>query len=500
MSNVEGEHYLAYAFPLIPSIEGKHGGGGLATTIAREATFFKESSSSSRLNVLSSDEESRRLHDYSLDILAAEQSSDQSGDIFGVWFVDQWVVFHTDAYSNLSGYPNEVLGAMFQGEKYTQPVGSLGRAKEYVEKFGFSAQNPRVLGEFSNRFDQQIWNISPNSIINWQDYMFYPLMQRHSEVLRGKGCWQSYHHHVTISEQLSQFSQGVDFLKAVSLMDEVCVHTDIYAQRLEKHLQALGLHIPTIRRYDLGVDSVNIERRLRNITKDTYQESIEYKGLSQDQKVVIDEIVSTQGTNLHRFVVIDRADEGKGPTVVLDGMDRLLSTLTKEEQTQFRFYFIVPQLDWGEVTFSPKHNYTSFLRKKLEDMKEKYPDVLHYMPGIPPGLISLLQCDAHSITGGIQDGLCLSPMEGLKVNGLTGNDRSAIIGMGTGFAMQTMQVERHSNLVNFVKQGSVDDMARAIGSIARAEKNDPGRLGRQTRQLVEEVIDKRIDGVLVYPR
>lgn len=499
MPNRENGHYLAYAFPMVPTLEEKFGGGGLAATIAREVSLKDGKDSPATIKVLSPDEKAVNLADYGLEILDAAEESVPNGDRFGVWFGDQWVIFHTQVHIAEGGYPNEILEKLFRGGEYSAPEGALSRAVEHVEKFGFLARNPKALAIFADRFDRPIEAISPHSIINWQDYMFYPSMLRHGAELREKGCWQSYHHHVPISEQLPQFSQGREFLKALSLMDRVYVHTDTYARRLEQQLEEMKLPTPEIKRFDLGVDAVRIEQRLERITKDTYKESAEYKGLPRQQQTMIDEIVGTQDTDLHRFVLADRADQGKGQTVVLEGMDRFLSTLSSQEQAEFRFYFILPQLDWELIDYQPQHQYIKLLRNKLKVMREKYPGVFYYMPGLPPGLIPLVQRDAHTITGGMQDGLCLSPLEALKVNALTGHNRSGIIGMGTGFAIQTSQNERHRHLISFVRQGNIEEMALAIKSAAAAESNDSASVGRQTRQLVSEVIDRRTDGVIVYP-
>ena len=245
----------------------------------------------------------------------------------------------------------------------------------------------------------------------------------------------------------------------------------------------------------ISADFPVLQRKI-NGRKITYLDST---ASSLKPQTVIDEIVSTQDTGLHRFVLADRADQGKGQTVVLDGIDLFLSTLSKEEQAKFRFYFILPQLDWTLTDYHPQHQYINFLKSKLKAMDEKYQGIFYYIPGIPPALVPLIQRDANCITGGMQDGLCLAPIEALKVNTLAGHNRNGIIGMGAGFAIQTMQTERHRHLVNFVRQGDADEMALAIKRIADAETNEPDGLGLWTRQLVNEVIDRRTDGVIVYP-
>lgn len=496
-----GNHYLAYAFELRSTLEGNEGGGGLATAIAREAALNRNGKALS-LRVLSADGQAGKVPGFeNIEIKAADAEKVANGDRFGVWFVDKWVVFHHQAYTTGGGYTNEVLNILFQGGEYTHPVGSLDRAVEHVDKFGFFARNPQALKVFADRFDKQIQAIPSSSIINWQDYMFVPSILKHAQELRERGCWQSFHQHANLPDGLGKFALGRNFLQAMSLMDRVYVHTDLSTRLLEQQLLGLNLFVPEIRRYDLGVDAVNIQVRIDGITASNYQESREYKKLSSSQRETVDEIVGTQNSGLHRFVVTDRADEVKGATVVLDGMDQLLSSISEGEREAFRFYFVLPQLEWAdnEVKYSPKHNYTAFLKKKLDEMKQKYPKVLYFMPGIPPGLVPLVQTDANAITGGIQDGLCLSPLEVLKVNSITGHNRNAIIGEGVGFATQTLSDERNRHLVHFVRPGSVDEMAQAIRDIVEVEKNNPEVLGQLTRKIVKEVVDKRTDGVVVYP-
>ena len=94
--------------------------------------------------------------------------------------------------------------------------------------------------------------------------------------------------------------------------------------------------------------------------------------------------------------------------------------------------------------------------------------------------------------------MCLAPQEILKVNALTGKNRSAIIGMGTGFAMQTVRTHKsHAGLIHFVRQGEKEAILRAIQDIVMTEQSHPEQLGNNTVIFVTDVIDKRRDGVVV---
>jgi len=198
--------------------------------------------------------------------------------------------------------------------------------------------------------------------------------------------------------------------------------------------------------------------------------------------------------------VLDRADQGKGQTIVLDAMDKYLQLLSQEERLKYRFYFVMPQLDWPLIENHPQRQYIDYLRKKLAQQKAKYPQVLYYTHGVSPEFTALLARNAHAVTGGVQDGLCLSPQEILKVNALTGKNRSAIIGMGTGFAMQTTRANAsHAALINFVRQGRTEDIIQAIQAVVTTEQSHPEELGQNTAMFVGDVIDKRRDGVVVFP-
>lgn len=493
----ERDQWLSYAFPFSPTVQGKLD-GGLPATILRQIRL-REQTPNGQLYVLSPDTDNEQFPDYGVTVIAVEPETIPNGDRFGAWFGDMWVVLHPHAHIAEGGYPTEVLSALFPGDTNTQPVGSIDRAIEHVAKHGFIAKNPEVMQTFTARFDSAIEKIQRGSIINWQDYMFAPAMLKHSAALRKQECWQSFHLHTTLPPQLYRFEQGRMLLEAMSLMDRVYVHTDVYQTRLEDQLIMLGLPVPEIQRFDLGIDTISIRQRLDAVTKDTYTSTPEYLSLPDDQREVLDEIVATQDSDFHRFICIDRADPGKGQSVVLEAMDTVLSHLSEEERERFRFYFIMPQFNWNAADNHPQQQYIKYLQGKFAEMKQKYPSVLHYTYGLPPKLIPFIVCNAHGITGGIEDGLCLSPMEVLKANALAEVNKTAIIGLGSGFAMQTYQSERHRDLIRLVRRGSVADIVETIRDIVDIEQQHATELGERTRMFVKEVIDKRTDGVLVYP-
>lgn len=489
------ERFITYGFPLRPSMEGKLD-GGLPAAIVGLMETNKAKGRNVKLTAITADFEGANIDDYNLSIVSGGKDI-LNPDVFKVWFGEQWVMLHPDAHTIKGGYPSEVLQAMFP-EEYRNEVGSLERAIEYVDERSFTVGNPSILSGFSQRFDHIFNSIPAGSKISWQDYMWIDAMNRYGTNLRHKDIFQTFHLHTTLPEELYRFRKGQEFLRAMSLMNEVYLHTDQYRRTLEFQLNELGLSIPTIRRFNLGPDEISIKRRLAEVTPSNYMETPEYKNMSREQQEMIDEIIRMQETEgLHRFISIDRADQCKGQTVVLEAIDAYLKTLSEDQIQQHRFVFVLPQLDWPDVEGHPQRHYIQYLKVKLQDMKEKYPSVIHYTQGIPPRLIPLVSRKAHAVTGGIQDGLCLSPQEILTVNSLLKYNTSGIIGLGTGFAIQTLENNRnHELLVRFVHQGEVEDIVLAIQSIVQLEKTQPELLGRQTQQLVDKAIRTREDGVL----
>lgn len=492
------EHYLAYAFPFKPTIDGQLD-GGLPASVLREVQG-RQINNGASINVISPDNESMRVDELSINIIAAELEKTPNADRFGAWFGDMWIVLHPDAHSK-SMYPEEVLQSMFPSNKYKTQLGTLERAIEHVDSLGFYAMNPRVTEDFAARFEKVILNIPKGAVVNWQDYMFMDAMRMFGDELRKKNCFQTFHLHTTLPEQLHQFSKGRELIEAMSKMDQVFVHTDTYAERLVRQFGLLGYQrTPKITRFDLGIDTLNIQKRLENISPSEVFNTLEFKNMDSKQQEVLTEIISTeQRDDLHRFIIADRADQGKGQSIILDAMDTYLSTLSGDEKLKNRFYFILPQLDWPIVDNNPQRQYIEFLRKKLSSLKEKYPQILHYTHGIPPKFIPVMVRNAHTITGGVQDGLCLTPQEVLKVNALLGKNRNGIIGAGTGFAMQTIRSHpNRAELVNFVRPGNIEDIVYALKRIVKLQNTTPELLGQQTSQFVKEVIDTRRDG-LIYP-
>lgn len=489
------DRYIAYPFELEASIKGSLD-GGLPAAIVGQVELHKALFETYRLHAITSDPSSMDLGEYNLTIHGGGEGI-LNADLFKDWFGRKWVPLHSEAHTLIGGYPLEVLQVMFP-EDYRSPVGSLERAIEYVDERSFTVADPTILSTFSKRFERIFYSIPDGSRISWQDYMWIDAMKRYGAQFRNRKIHQSFHLHTTLSKEMYRFQEGREFLEAMSGMDEVYLHTDEYGRRLENQLQLLDLRVPTIRRFNLGPDEISIKRRLQEVTLSNYMEIPEYKAMDTQQQEVIDTIVTMQETEgLHRFISIDRADQCKGQTVVLEAIDRYLETLSEEEKQQHRFVFVLPQLDWPDVEGHPQRHYIQYLKKKLEFMKEKYPAIIHYTHGIPPRLIPLVSRKAHAVTGGIQDGLCLSPQEILTVNALMRNNTSGIIGMGTGFAIQTLE-DRQSDrqLVHFVRQGNVEDIILAVKSIVDIEKVRPEILGRNTEELVEETIRTRTDGVL----
>lgn len=498
MLGTEREHVITYAFQTKPTIDGKIA-GGLPSVISAELHNRTHTPPNNKLIVISDDNAHYDLVDMHAVIESAEEEKEPNFGRFDVWFDEDWTTLHP--HGSLRPYQShEALHAMFKGE-YVTPSGSLERTLEHLRLYGPLKTYPDANIKFNERFDKAFQAIKDGSVVNWQDFFFVPSMLKHADSLRERECLQTFHLHTTLPEELDQFSEGIQLLQAMSKMDQVYLHTDEYVRRLEKLLEKNGLPVPLIRRFDLGVDQLALKAGIQKIRKDNYQEQEMYKSLDPERKQLIDEVFNTQGTIPHRFISIDRPDPGKGTALLLDATDEYLSSLGEDPdqlREKYRFFFILPDQD--NITDNPyhlKHRYMEYVVDYAQKLALRYPGIVFTSNEVPPGFIPSLLHDAHVMTGGIQDGLNLACQEGLFVNAVTGTDRSAVIGLGTGFAMQTVQNEKTRHLAHFTRAGSVEDITKAIQNLVATRTEQPGRLKANTNELANTVIFQRKDSVVV---
>lgn len=500
-----GPSVTTYPFPLEGMVSGETpAGGGLQTVFSDELTRRSEQTPEHQLIIISNDDKKIIVPSANAQLWGGDPATPFPIPLYDVWFSDEWTMIHPDAFSD-KGQPSDVLSAMYQGNAYTTPLGSTARIEEHHEKFGLNNQLPQAKEQFTNRFQKAIEAIPENAVVHWQDFFWIPLMEKNADALRANGAFQTYHHHMSFPEQFSQFPWGQQVLTGISKMDEIYVHTDIEVSRVQTQLEALGLPVPQVKRFDLGIDIDPLKIGLDEVTKFNYRARPEYQSLPLNQKATLDEIYQSQDTIPHRFIDIGRLDPQKGTGILLDGIDSYLSSLDMsmdDMKETFRFFFIMEfkQLPSAFDADNLKHQYNKYVNEKLKRMEEKYPGVIYSSASVPRPLVPSMLKGAHTMTGGIQDGLNLAIQEGLAVNALAGEDVNGIAGMGTGFAMQTMQDETHRDLVHFVRVGNKDDVASAIRDTVHVAENFPGELARRTKAVHEQVISQRGGTIFVRPQ
>jgi len=495
------DHYLAYAFATIPTIKGEVS-GGLPSVIAEELRRRISSTRASDLHIISADQSSVELTDMQARVIAAQPETKANNEKFQIWFDEEWALFHPDI-ATLSGASPEILTQMFQGE-YTQPQGSVERMLEHFDKYGLfkNHKGANPLEVFTDRFDQAVNNIKPGTVVNWQDFFFTNVILRNAKKLRSKGCYQTFHLHVTLPPNLYLSERGKETLKALSLMDRVYLHTDQYVKNLQRQLERLDLPVPDIRRFDLGIDRRAMDQGLKEVGKENYQERPEFQTLNYEEKGTLSEIYDSQDVIPHRFICIDRTDQIKGPHVVVGAIDKYLGNLglnIEELRKKYRFFFVND--DEKRISFDKynlKHQYIKYTKDALRSLISKYPGVIFNCHSIPRIFIPSSLSGAHSMTGGIQEGLNLATQESLYVNATLGKNNTAIIGTGTGFAMQTMD-DGYGHLASFSKAGSVGNFVNHLGIVVKEAEEHPTVIGNRTREMLAKVINKRTDSIIVNP-
>jgi len=475
--------------------------GGLHTVIKTELDLRSTdpAARNNRLDILVHDSGSLDLSHANSRVIGSDSDVPLDPSIYGVWFNEGWSMIHPDAFTK-KGYSKDVLEQMFRGE-YSTPWGSIERIQEHHTKYG--ADSSSAEASFVRRLEPVIMGIEPGSVVNWQDYFFVPVMNRHAERLRENGSYQTYHHHMSFPRELDQFPQGRRLLETISKMDEVFVHTDDETAHVHAQLERLGLRLPKISRFDLGINQLAIKEGLNAVHKNNYKDHPQYKVLSDQQKAAIKECFDTQDSTPHRFISIDRIDPIKGNSVLIEGIDKYLSSLgisADEMRDNYRFFFFMEFFDDESIdTFNLKHQYSRYVKERFQELQEKYPGIVHISSSIPRAFVPAILKGAHIMSGAIQDGLNLAVQEALHVNAQTEQDTTGIIGMGAGFAVQTLKHPEGRDLVYFTRVGNSSDVATSIRETVITSTEQQGAHRAKTQEINKRFIVPRQGTIFVRP-
>jgi len=491
-------HYLIFPFRAAGLARGWSKITGMESSLFREIVRRERSYVTERLTILADgtygdppeiDLPLARVH-----VRTAAPSMTSEDDRFAFWFDQMWAYIHPDAFT-APCVPKELLVAMYP-HRYDSPLGSLDQMIEHYERYGVLRRNPQPAGDYVARFDALVSRIHDGATVNWHDFFIADLILRHGEELRRRGAFQTFHCNLAHSSQLDRTNEGRRLLEAMAMVDRVYFFTDHYARIFREQVSRLGYRMPQIRRCDLGIDCPTLDRSLTLVRTQACAHIL--PPTEEYQRAFIDEVLATQLKIPHRFICLDRLDNIKGTHVVLRAVDMFLSQQTcsnAQLRKLYRFYFFMdyyrkyPQFDGRNAW----HRYADFVRRILiPDLIAKYPGVVYFGDTVADRLLfGVLLRDAHVITGGVQEGLGLACQEALYVNAQLGRPRSAIIGSGAGFAIQTIE-NGLGHLAEFPERGNVEQFVAAISRVVRT---DPQTVLSRTQQLVAEAILPRFAGI-----
>lgn len=411
--------------------------------------------------------------------------------LYDLWFSDWFSQLFPDAYSKV-GNSQDTLSRMYAGEEYSTQLGSRERIAEHNSLYGFS-QESQIEELFAERFRDFFEHIPEKAIIHWQDYFFAPVMNKFSDLLRSKDCRQIFYLHVSVSQHLAESPKGQELLLAISKMDEVFVHTDIFVERLRAQLKRLGLNVPTIKRFDLGPDRTRLEDDLEQINDTTYRGLPEYKSLADNQRILLDEVVATKDIIPNRFITTDRVNPTKGSENLLLGIEEYLDNLNlplEELRRLYRFFLVSPQSERNTEEMERHHltrGYIEKFKETLERLKRKYPGIIFSCDGLPSTFIPMVIDDANFLNASVEEGLNLAVMESIFINGLTRRNRTAMLGDGAGLAYQLDKDGK--KLLLIVARGDIHAVAQGIDEIVRESAS--GNFLSNNRLFNERILSKR---------
>jgi len=406
--------------------------------------------------------------------------------------------------------PPEALHGMYNAGQYSHQIGSFECMLEHVARFAPGrAAEERFFSRYGRRFtDSGTEGIEPGSIVNFQDFLWFGAINEYGDALRAKGCYLKGTGHTSYPDNLYRSEIGRGFLSAISKLDVFYVHADEFARRIGNQLQTLGLPVPELKTMNLGIDQGLMHASLAKVSPSNFTQSIPgFKELSANQRGFIGEIFKAQqNPDCTSFMCIDRIDIVKRLHVVIYAIDKFLqSRLDEGESTldlraKYKFFFLNLKFTSNDPSGGDNLSaqYGTWLEQEFERVlgKEQYKGVVFRGDPLTGdqriGLPALMR-NSVLISGGGEEGLHLSTMEGLFVN--RGLAKGAILPTGAGFALQA--IESGFDDPSYFPQ--VDDVSAYVGAIrAWAGLTDISKARQRsiTNRLVDQLVIPRKHSVL----
>lgn len=494
---------------MLPTIQGQMN-GGLPAVYAKE--YEANRGRMDRvLHFVSTDDAGSRFAEHNMELHAADPAD--TPPPFQDWFYRRWAYLHPDAHT-FAGYPADVLDRMYTGA-YETPLGTPERMFEHCERYPL---NPHFVDPFIARYRSYMDRLlqtpgrpGEERIVNWQDPIFFAELQaEYADRLRAAGYRQTCHVHTVLPAGLNRSPWGAMAVEVMGKMDTVYVHTERYRENLLAQLPQAD-RMPDVRRFDLAIDMPLIRRVMDEMSAGDPLALMQYEKMTPEQRTVVDEILRTkEGADKipHRFICIDRLDQGKGITTLIDAIDRFLESRLQAGETMddlrrnYRFFGLNGFFAAAEKEGDEPNLWTRYVMLSQERYKEliaKYPGVIFACDGVNKAAVTYLVDDCHALAGSVQDGLNLAWPEIVWANAHMGRNRSGIMAGGAGFALEGVRrgFGTGGELPAFVGVNDPAAIAEGIRRIVETERTDPEKLGRGLRRIARELISVRTDSVIV---
>ncbi len=498
-------------------------GGGMGTVFAREKAHRSKlvhalGQSVQDLTVLSMDKEPFELRDLGMRVQPVGEFSEGTniGDFYWDIYDDyDWnLILHPNSVT-LPGQDADSIVRLFKVQTDSRAaIGSFDFARDYILQHGVTAKNPGVKQELAKKFGPQIEAIKPGSVVHWSMHSMLRVMGRYADDLRAKECYQTYHHHFPLADNLILHPEGQTVLRTMCKMDAVYFHTEEDISNFLRQCLQLGLTPPkTVSRFKLGIDNDTMESDAQRINKDTFTTEIKnYANLQPGQKRSLEAIAEAETLEIpHQFVCTDRIDMHKGSATLIKGVRLFLESLGKNPSDlakEYRFFFFHELFDIADYAdHRLRHQYIQYCKELYDALERDFPGVIVVSQSIPKEAIPWVLRGKTYLNASNHDGKNLSSMEATfmaakddrdNTEGLPYAEGGVIVGGGTGYA-KIVKDMMMTDLLHVVQPGNPESIAQNIHAVVRLKTEYPGRLRTMMRELNAEVVMKESDTVMPEP-
>jgi hypothetical protein len=490
-------HVVTSAFPIDPSDVG-----GLATALGVSRELG--SANQTDVTLLAPDTAAGTFGPFK--VQGADPLATAAQDRWVSWFGVGYCPSFFPAAFTAPVLPPEMLALVYPKDPAVGSGDTVESVFRHVEKHC----DHGALDAFANRFVRPLSDLVAGSVVNFQSFFFDRVIEKVSDALRSRGVLTSLHIHEAIPENLIDHRFGQEFLRRVCNTDAIFFHNDTFLKRFSDQAARMGLKIPILKRYDLGIEQEFIANSVGTVDATNYEATIPgYLQLNPDQKELIKEVFAIRARpNIHPFFCIDRIDIVKGSHVVYAAVDQFLAARMatglslNDLKRDYRFFFLQRPSLWGdELPIHLTRNYVNHCSKALLALVEKYPGIVvnaEPLSGIQRVALPAMLAGATCLSGSISEGLNLAVMEASAASHMTKVPGAIICGDGAGFAMRLREL-RQDHLAHFPTSGSIEEFRECILSADSARRANPVGVRDLNSELATKMIFPRRDSLIVDP-